>query len=121
GDAYFYDGLGRLTKATRDSANPFAEITTPGSTNHAFQREWLLDGDSHRTQVKTTPMGGATAIEGYSTNSIRHHYDSITPAGQPAVTRAFDLDGRLTRHGNRYFEYDCVDNLVKVRDGQNTI
>src|SRR5690606_10471616 len=88
---------------------------------HAFQREWLLDGDSHRTQVKTTPMGGATAIEGYSTNSIRHHYDSITPAGQPAVTRAFDLDGRLTRHGNRYFEYDCVDNLVKVRDGQNTI
>ena len=121
GDAYFYDGLGRLTKATRDSDNPFAEITSPGSTNHAFQREWLLDGDSHRTQVQTKPMGGAAAVDVYSVNGIRHHYDSITAAGQAPVSRAFDYDGRLTRHGNRYFEYDCVDNLVKVRDGQNTV
>jgi RHS repeat-associated protein len=121
GDAYWYDGLGRLTRTTKDTANPVAELQTPQSTQHAFHREFLMDDDSHRSQVRTTPMGGAAAVTDYTTHGTRHHYTQIQTVGQPAVSRSFDIDGRLTSHGTRTFFYDIVDNLIEVRDGATTV
>ena len=117
GDAFWYDGLGRLTKTTRDSADPVAELATPQSTQHALHREYLMDGDAHRTQVRTTPMGGSVELTNYATHGTRHHYTQIQKVGQPAVSRSFDLDGRLTASGTRTFTYDISDNLIEVREG----
>jgi hypothetical protein len=74
GDAYWYDGLGRLTKTTKDSVDPTAELASggTGATAHAFRRQFTLDGDSHRTQVVTTPMTGAAETTNYSTHGTRH-------------------------------------------------
>lgn len=120
GNAYWYDKLGRLTKTTKDTTDPIAELASPKSTTHAFHREFFLDGDDHRTQVRTTPMGGSVETTDYTTHSTRHFYTQIQTVGQPAVNRTFHDDGRLISHGNRSFVYDAADNLIEVlQNGQS--
>lgn len=115
-DVFWYDGMGRLTAMTRDSDDPVAERATPQSTTHAYYREYLLDGDYHRSKVRTTPMGGSATDVDYTTAPQRHHYTAIQEAGQAAVSRTFDIDGRVTTHGARTFGYDSLDNLASVTD-----
>ncbi|MFN8825957.1 MAG: RHS repeat-associated core domain-containing protein [Planctomycetota bacterium] len=122
GDAYWYDSLGRLTQVTKDSVNPAAEISGgAGTTAHALRRVYNLDGDSHRTTVVKTPSGGSPETTTYATHGIRHYYTQIQVGSQPAVSRTFDTDGRLTASGGRTFHYDAADNLIEVKDGVNTV
>ena len=123
GDAYWYDGLGRLKKATRDSVDPKAELSSGGTGTiaRAYRRDYYLDGDSHRTQTVTTPMTGAAETVNYTTHGQRHHYSSIQAVGQAAVARTFDVDGRLTSHGARTYTYDAADNLTGVQDGSTIV
>ncbi len=118
GDAFWYDGLGRLTKTTRDSDDPVAELASggTGSTPRAYRRQFAMDDDTHRSQVVTTPMTGSAVTTDYQTHADRHHYTQIQTVGEPAVSRAFDADGRLTSHGSRTFFYDASDNLIEVKD-----
>jgi RHS repeat-associated protein len=121
GDAFWYDKLGRLTKTTRESVNPAAELGSPQSTTHSYFREFYHDGDDHRTQVRSTPMGSATEVTNYLTATARHSYTQIQTVGQSAISRSSDLDGRLTAHGSRTFVYDTVDNLTEVKDAGITV
>jgi len=80
-----------------------------------------MDGDSHRSQVVTTLMSGAATTTNYTTHGTRQHYTQIQTVGQAAISRSFDLDGRLTAHGTRSYVYDAVDNLVEAKESGATI
>ena len=79
-----------------------------------------LDGDHHRPFVETTEWTGGqstTTHVDYTTDSQRHHYTQLQTVGGATVARTFDVDGRLTSHGTRTFQYDASDHLSAVHDG----
>ena len=113
GDAFVYDGLDRLTEFVRDSIDPRAQGDgLHASLPRALRRQYHLDADSHRRSVVTTHFGGSPRTEDYVTHAERHHYVAVD-----GVERRQDVDGRLTRHGDRRLTYDADDRLAAVTDG----
>ncbi len=114
GDVFQYDGLDRMVSFVRESPNPAQEWNTPGSTPRLLSKSYAIDADHHRTSVITT-TGGTTTTENYLTDPDRHQYTNVGGA-----VRVSSLNGSVTSHGGRTFNYDALEALTRVNDGGTT-
>lgn len=112
GDAYLFDGMGRLRKMIRDSANaPNVNWSNPSAISHTYHRDFQLSDDHHRTALVTTPFGSGPQTTPYTVAGNSDHYTNVG-----GVSRTYDTQGNLTSHGTREFIYDNLDALVCVKD-----
>ncbi|MEW6743536.1 MAG: RHS repeat-associated core domain-containing protein, partial [Planctomycetota bacterium] len=116
GDVYRYDGLTRLREVVVGSDDPASESQDPGSTTWEWARLYELSGDSHRTQVATTPFGGTPDPVLYTTDPQRHYYTTV--GGE---TRQHNPTGDLVAAGAREFTYDWADRLIEVKENGQII
>lgn len=107
-EAYFYDGLDRLTRVNRGTL----VSGTISDANATYTQTWTLDGLGNWSGFVTDSNGGApggTITTRTKTHNRRNRITSIS--GQ--FTPTYDANGNMTGdEAGRTFKYDAWDRLV---------
>jgi len=116
-EAYFYDGLDRLTRVNRGALSG----GTIGDTAAAWSQAWTLDPQGNWSTIVTdtdppTPGTGETTIT--TTHDPRNRIASITQNPPPNPTLPlYDSNGNMTRgETGKQYVYDAWNRLVTVKD-----
>jgi RHS repeat-associated protein len=105
GDAFEYDKARRLTKAWMGSSTP----SSPSGNTYVKTIVYNMDDDGNRTSVVTTPYGGSSATESYTTNTLNQY----TAVG--GTSQTYDGNGNLTDNGTYKFKYDYKNQIREAR------
>ena len=95
---YKYDGLDQITK-----------VQTP----RWGTQEYIYDDLGNRSQLKITEQGIERDV--FYTYDPANELRTIDDSG--TITLDYDKRGNCTRKGNIAYEWDCLDQLVKVTNG----